>query len=161
MDSPVITVDPVPLKQAFSRLAAGTSVITLMGENQSKMGFTATAVTSVSVEPALILVCVNNSSRTIPVLKAGTRFVINLLTAEQQDIAWQFASKDIDKFAGVNYSLNACEAIYLEDTLACIECVPHAIHPAGDHHIVLGQVLKIRIGDDSPPLVFFRSRFMS
>ena len=155
------TIDQAQLKQSFSRIAASTSVITLVDEQQGKMGFTATTVTSVSVEPPLILVCVNNLSRTVPVFQSGSRFVINLLTDKQQLIGMRFASRDADKFVDVSYTIRPTGALYLNDTLASLECTPHEIYPAGDHHIVIGRVMDIHIGEDEQPLVFFRSRFMA
>ncbi len=155
-------LDHKQLKQVYSSLAAGTSVITMIDQQQVRMGFTATAVTCVSVEPPLVLVCVNNASRTIPVFQSGATFVINLLTSEQQSLGMQFASRDADKFANVNWSVSSTGGLHLGDTLASMECVPHEIYPAGDHHIVIGRVTDIRMGaDDVQPLVFFRSHFMA
>ncbi len=161
MTQPEHALDHSSLKQAFGRLASGTSVVTLVDETETKMGFTATAVTSVSVEPALMLVCVNSLSRTVPVFQAGMPFVINLLTEAQQEIAMQFASRDGDKFANVQYARSASGALYLKDTLIGIECVPQEIHLAGDHHIVIGRVTALHTEVDAQPLVFFRSRFMA
>src|SRR5690606_19373448 len=111
-------------RQAYSRLAAGTSVITMMDHHQVRMGFTATAVTCVSVEPPLVLVCVNNASRTVPVFQSGATFVINLLTSEQEWIGMQFASRAEDKFENVDWSISSTGGLHLHDTLAAMECVP-------------------------------------
>lgn len=160
MDTITHQLDVMHIKQAFSRLAAETSVVTLIDSQQIKMGLTVTAVTSVSLEPPLILVCVHNHSRTIPVFQAGTLFAINLLTLEQKWIGMQFASQMADKFAQIDTVLSDHGCLVIRDTLACFECVPYAIHPAGDHHIIVGQIVDVHLGAEARPLVFFRSQFL-
>jgi flavin reductase (DIM6/NTAB) family NADH-FMN oxidoreductase RutF len=160
MDTLTHQVDSLHVKQAFSRLAAETSVVTLIDSDQVRMGLTVTAVTSVSLEPPLMLVCVNNHSRTIPVFQAGGTFVINMLTLEQKWIGMQFASQMADKFAQVDTSLSEYGGLLIQDTLASLECVPYDIHPAGDHHIVVGRIINVHIGVDARPLVYFRSQFL-
>jgi 3-hydroxy-9,10-secoandrosta-1,3,5(10)-triene-9,17-dione monooxygenase reductase component len=157
-------IAPVPdtalLRQAYSRLAAGTSVVTLVDEEGTRIGLTVSAVTSVSLEPPLMLVCVNSLSRAIAPLADGAPFVINLLTEEQGPLGMRFASREPDKFAGVSYSIPRGGALYLDDTLASIECSTYQIVPAGDHHIVIGHVRDVRLGKDASPLVYFRSAFL-
>jgi 3-hydroxy-9,10-secoandrosta-1,3,5(10)-triene-9,17-dione monooxygenase reductase component len=72
----------------------------------------------------------------------------------------RFASREPDKFAGVGHGVSETGALYLDGTLAGIECVPHEIVPAGDHYIVVGRVVDVRLGADARPLVFYRSRFL-
>lgn len=157
----IAALDAHQLKQAYSRLAAGTSVVTMIAPDGTKIGLTVSAVTSVSIEPPLMLVCINSKSRAIDALESGASFVINLLSRSQEAAGMQFASREADKFAGIAHFTTASGALYLSDTLANIECVPHEIVPAGDHFIVIGQVIDVQIGADAPPLVFFRSRFMA
>src|SRR5262245_8863338 len=106
-------VEPAQFQQALSRLAAGTSIVTVMDENGVKMGLTATAVTSVSLEPPMVLVCINANSRTIAPLQAGRSFVVNFLSQSQQNIAMQFASRAEDKFAGVRYFVSENDGIHI------------------------------------------------
>lgn len=149
------------MRQAYSRLAAGTSVVTLMDESGVKMGLTVSAVTSVSLEPPLMLVCINSLSRVIAPMERGTPFVINLLAQEQASLGMQFAMRDGDKFAGVETRLTAGGALALTGTLAAFECVPHELIPAGDHVVVIGRVVNVDIGSDGQPLVFYRSTFLT
>lgn len=155
------TLDTQCLRQAYSRLAAGTSVVTMIGNDGLKIGLTVSAVTSVSIEPPLMLVCINSKSRAIDALQGGRPFVINLLSRPQEAIGMQFASRETDKFAGVAYYTANSGTPHLLDTLANIECIPQEIVGAGDHHVVIGRVVDVRIGSDAPPLVFFRSQFMA
>lgn len=160
MTSTVTAANPVQFRQALGRLAAGTTVVTLTNDQGVKMGFTATAVTSVSLEPPLVLVCINNRSRTIDALANGAPFVLNFMAAEQEALALRFASQTPDKFAGVDYSIGANGSIHLAGALASIECVPQQMYSAGDHEIVVGRVIDTHIGADQPPLVYFRSQFI-
>ena len=152
--------NPAAFRQALGRLAAGTTVVTLTDAHGVQMGFTATAVSSVSLEPPLVLVCVSNKSRTIEPLSSGRPFVLNFLTAQQQALAMQFASLSPHKFADVDYTISPNGTIHLSDVLASIECVPHHVAVAGDHTVVIGLVTETRIGADDSPLVYFRSQFI-
>jgi 3-hydroxy-9,10-secoandrosta-1,3,5(10)-triene-9,17-dione monooxygenase reductase component len=160
VNTTVNSVEPALFQQALSRLAAGTSVVTVMDENGIKMGLTATAVTSVSLEPPMILVCINANSRTIEPLKAGRTFVVNFLSQSQQKIATQFASKTGDKFAGVLYYISENDGIHLANVLSSVECTPEHIYPGGDHWIIVGRVQDIQLGADPNPLVYFRGQFL-
>lgn len=160
MDTITHQIDSFLVKQAFSRLAAETSIVTLIDQDQVKMGLTVTAVTSVSLEPPLVLVCVYNHSRTIPVFKAGLPFTINMLTLDQKWIGMQFASLVDDKFVQVETALSEHGGLLIKNALASLECEPYAIHPAGDHHIIVGHILHVHLGPDARPLVYFRSQFL-
>ena len=157
----VPALDAQQLRQAYSRLAAGTCVVTTTGADGAKIGLTVSAVTSVSIEPPMMLVCINSKSRAISALEGGAPFVINLLSRSQEAIGMQFASREPDKFAGIAHYTTDSGALYLTDTLANIECIPHEIVQAGDHLVIIGLVTDVQIGADAPPLVFFRSRFMA
>lgn len=160
MNATLVQVEAAQFRQAFSRLASGTSIVTLMDAQGVKMGFTATSVTSVSMDPPLLLVCVNQNSRTIAPFQAGTPFVVNFLAGSQQSLAMQFASLSADKFANAQYSISENGGLHLNEVLTSIECIPHQLYPSGDHWIVVGRVSEIRIGGDQKPLVYFRQQFI-
>jgi flavin reductase ActVB len=148
-------------RQALSRLAAGTSIITTYDQDGNKLGMTATAVTSVSLDPPLVLVCVDNRTRTAAALTAGAPFVAQFLGADQEALARQFARPIADKFAGVAYQVTPNGCPRLEGVLASVECFPYQIVPSGDHTIVVGRVIEVQVADkDSSPLIYFRSQFL-
>jgi flavin reductase ActVB len=154
------SVDSSGFRRALSRLAAGVSVVTTVDQNGVKLGLTATSVTSVSLEPPLLLVCLGHWSRAIAPLQAGTPFVVHFLDADQEHLAQHFATSLPDKFAGVAHRLTANGCPRLESALASVECIPQQICPAGDHTIVVGRVLDIQIGDEERlPLVYFHRQF--
>lgn len=154
------SVSAAEFRQALSRLAAGTSIVTTYDQDGQKLGLTATAVTAVSLDPPLVLVCVDKRARTAAALSAQAPFVIHFLTAEQESLAMQFASPIADKFVGVSYRLTASGCAQIEGVLASVECVAYQIFPSGDHLIVVGRVVEVQSGgEDALPLVYFRSQF--
>jgi flavin reductase (DIM6/NTAB) family NADH-FMN oxidoreductase RutF len=146
-------------RQALSWLSAGVSIVTTIGSEGQKLGFTATSVTSVSLNPPLVLVCVGNWSRAIDPIIAQTPFIIHFLAADQEHLARQFASSTPDKFSGVAYQLTASGCPRIEEAHASVESTPHQIYPAGDHTIIVGLVVDIQCGDPRSPLLYFRRQF--
>jgi flavin reductase (DIM6/NTAB) family NADH-FMN oxidoreductase RutF len=160
LDSP--SVSHTAFRLALSQLAAGTSIVTTCGQDGYKLGLTATAVTSVSLDPPLVLVCVDNRTRTAAALKACAPFLIHLLAASQQSLARHFASRIPDKFAGLAHTITASGCPLLEGTLASIECLPYHIYSGGDHTIAVGRVIEVQVcADDTPPLIYFRNQFLN
>jgi flavin reductase ActVB len=148
-------------RQALSRLAAGVSIVTTIDHDGNKLGLTATAVTSVSLDPPLVLVCIDNRSRTVEPLETGAPFVVHFLAADQEQLARHFASRTPDKFADVAHETTAYGSPRLTGALASVECVPHAIYPGGDHTIFIGRVVDVQIDEEgSSPLTYFRNQFM-
>jgi len=149
-------------RQALGQLAAGVSIITTCDQDGQKLGMTATAVTSVSLDPPLVLVCVDNRTRTAAALTSLMPFVVHFLSAEQESLARQFAGSSADKFAGVAYQWTAYGCPRLENVLASVECVPYQTMLSGDHTIVAGRVVDVDVADtDLPPLMYFRSQFLT
>jgi flavin reductase (DIM6/NTAB) family NADH-FMN oxidoreductase RutF len=156
------SVSDIAFRRALSQLAAGTSVVTTCGQDGYKLGLTATAVTSVSLDPPLVLVCVDNRRRTTAALKAHAPFVVHFLSASQESLARHFACRIPDKFAGVAHHMTASGCPLLEGALASIECVPYHIYSGGDHTIAVGRVIEVQVsGDETPPLIYFRNQFLN
>jgi flavin reductase ActVB len=148
-------------RQALSRLTAGVSIVTTTDHDGNNLGLTATAVTSVSLDPPLVLVCIDNRSRTVEPLETGAPFVVHFLAAEQEELARHFASRRLDKFANVAYEMTDYGCPRLTGVLASVACVPHAIYPGGDHTIFIGRVVDVQIDEvGSSPLMYFRNQFM-
>ncbi|MGW3290688.1 flavin reductase family protein [Streptomyces sp. NPDC001002] len=129
--------------------------MTTLDGGGAPQGFTCTAVTAVSVEPPLLLVCVGRQARTLPGLVASGVFVVNVLADGGQETARVFASRSDRKFAGVPWlpSVVAGGApVLLEGVLARAECVVVRTVEAGDHRIVIGRVDTIEVLPGSPVL---------
>ena len=125
---------------------------------------TTNAVTSLSLEPSLLLVCFDNTSRTLPAVRAAERFAVNLLEAGQEELAAVFASKRVgaEKFAAVTHRIEH-DVPVLEGALAWLACDLRELLPGGDHTIAVGEVTHVHSDPDprARPLTFFRGRYTS
>lgn len=152
-------VDRARYRQVIGSFATGVAIVTVDGPD-GPAGLTTNAVSSLSLEPLLLLVCFDNDSRTLPVVKEAGRFAVNLLRAGDEELARVFASKRIarEKFEAVTHRV-AHGVPVLDDALAWLACDLKELHPAGDHTIGIGEVTHIDADDAGEPLVFFRGRF--
>jgi flavin reductase (DIM6/NTAB) family NADH-FMN oxidoreductase RutF len=161
----VAETTPVPkadvLREIMAGLAAGVSVVTSVGSDGEPRGLTTTAVTSVSAEPPLLLVCVSRESRTLPAIRHSGRFAVNVVHAEARETALCFASKLEDKFSGRAWRFGRLGTPLLhEDVLAWAECRVEQDIEAGDHVVFIGSIEHGAAHEDErPPLTYFRRRF--
>jgi 3-hydroxy-9,10-secoandrosta-1,3,5(10)-triene-9,17-dione monooxygenase reductase component len=146
-------------RDAIGRFATGVTVVTAAGPD-GPAGMTTNAVTSLSLEPRLLLVCFDAGSRTLPVVEASGRFAVNVLRAADRELATVFASKRVarEKFERVTHAERHGVPV-LDDALAWIVCDVAELRPAGDHVIAIGAVLATSTGHDDDPLVFFRGAY--
>lgn len=146
-------------RDTIGLLPTGVAVVTATG-SAGPAGLTTNAVTSLSLDPVLLLVCFDAGSRTLPVVREAGRFAVNVLRAGQEDLAAVFASKRVgrEKFDAVTHRQEHGVPV-LDDALAWVACDLRDLHPGGDHAIGVGEVLAMggdRAGD---PLVFFRGAY--
>jgi 3-hydroxy-9,10-secoandrosta-1,3,5(10)-triene-9,17-dione monooxygenase reductase component len=137
-------------------LLAPVTVVAAYGE-EDPVGMSCNSVTSVSLDPPMVLFCAANGGRTWPRIRRGGRFCINVLADHQRDLCLRFAQRDIDRFAGVGWSPRTCGP-GLDGALAWIECTIAAERRAGDHSIV-GEVQQAEMRPDFEPLAFFRGDY--
>ena len=151
-------VGPDRFRAVMSNLATGVTVVTV-GTADGPVGMTANAVTSLSLEPALMLVCFDNTARTLPAVRAIGRFGINVLAAGQDELARLFASKTPEqaKFAGVPHTVHDGIPV-IEGVLAWVGCRLERLIPGGDHTIGIGAVEAAEAGDGDP-LLWFRGSY--
>jgi flavin reductase (DIM6/NTAB) family NADH-FMN oxidoreductase RutF len=153
------TVDPVRYRDVIGSFPTGVAIVTAHGAD-GPAGLTTNAVSSLSLEPVLLLVCFDNASRTLPVVRQAGRFAVNVLRTGQQELAQVFASKRVatEKFEAVTHTV-AHGVPVLDGALAWLACDLDALHPAGDHTIGVGRVTHMYADDAGEPLVFFRGQF--
>jgi flavin reductase (DIM6/NTAB) family NADH-FMN oxidoreductase RutF len=153
---------PEEFRRTLGHFATGVTVVTVVTPEGSVHGMTASAFTSVSLEPPLVLVCVGLNARTHGLLPQQQRFGINVLREEQEAPARYFATteqkQDAAERLGVKFRFTASGVALLEDSLAQMECTLVSSHLAGDHTIFVGQVEEARVGEGRP-LLFYRGRF--
>ena len=137
----------------------GVTVVTASGPS-GPAGLTTNAVTSLSLEPVLLLVCFDNASRTLPVVRESGRFAVNVLREGQEDVAAVFASKRVarDKFAAATHTEEHGVPV-LDGALAWIVCELRELLPGGDHTIGIGAPTGMWHDDAGDPLVFFRGAY--
>jgi len=142
-------------RDTVGRFATGVCVVTATGRD-GHAGLTTNAFSSLSLEPPLILVCFDNASRTLPVVREAGRFAVNVLRAGQEDLAATFASKDLlpaEKFEAVTHTVDHGVPV-LDHALAWLVCDLQALHPGGDHTIGVGAVTEMGHAEGEP-LVFY------
>ena len=145
----------------MARVASGVVVVTArVGEEDHAM--TANSFTTVSLDPELVLFCVQQDSRFHDAIHAADRWVVNLLSAEQAPAARWFAERGRPlqgQMEVVEYSREDDGIAVLKGSIGHLGCTTDAIHPAGDHSIVLGKVDRIVYENlSAPPLVYFDHR---
>jgi flavin reductase (DIM6/NTAB) family NADH-FMN oxidoreductase RutF len=156
-------VDPARYREVIGSFATGVAIVTAHGDD-GPAGLTTNAVSSLSLDPLLLLVCFDNASRTLPIVRQAGRFAVNVLRAGQEDLARVFASKAIavEKFEAATHTV-AHGVPVLDAALAWIACDLQDLHPAGDHTIGVGRVTHLSADDagtaGNDPLLFFRGGF--
>jgi flavin reductase (DIM6/NTAB) family NADH-FMN oxidoreductase RutF len=148
------------LRDAFGLLATGVTVVTAVRPDGEPVGVTANSFTSVSLEPPLVLWCLAAVSSGAPAFTAGAPFAVHILSHHQLDLARHFARRTHEKFAVEPRWRNSPDPPQLPDVLCRFDCRVKAVHPGGDHLIVVGEVLDIARAPGTP-LAFHASRFGS
>ena len=153
-------VSPRELRDAMGCLVTGVCVVTTVADGED-VAMTANSVTSVSLTPPLILVCVAHTARFHAAIVASTYWGVSILDAQAAEISAHFASPGRERrgqFENLRHHRGAVTGVALVDeSCAFLECETVAVHPAGDHSIVLGQVLAVEQRAESVhPLLFHR-----
>ncbi len=154
-----MSVEKHLFQRVMGSFAGGVTVVTALDKEGVPRGFTASAVASLSLEPRMLLVCVNESSSTLAVIAETGSFAVNILSADQQHIAQQFATGTGDRFAGLRWRAGrASGAPVLDGSLAYAECRLSGTCQGGDHVILMGEIVA---GDahEAEPLLYFRGRY--
>jgi flavin reductase (DIM6/NTAB) family NADH-FMN oxidoreductase RutF len=151
-------VGPERFRSVMGHFATGVTVVTAAGA-AGPVGMTANAVTSLSLEPLLLLVAFDNGSRTLPVVRDTGRFGVNVLAHGQEHLAHLFASKapEREKFAGVAHTVHDGIPV-IEGVLAWVGCRLERLIPGGDHTIGIGAVEAAEAGRGEP-LIWYRGEY--
>ncbi|MHA6260447.1 flavin reductase family protein [Sporosarcina sp. CAU 1771] len=149
-------MDTKEFRDCMGRFATGVTVVTCETD-QGTHGFTANSFTSVSLDPPLVLVSVDRTTKAVDFLKDNT-FTVNILKENQQDTAMHFAGRIFDKppftFEKGKYGDR------IQDALAYVDCEPWATYDGGDHVIYVGKVTSMEF-DDGNPLAYYKGKFSS
>jgi len=156
-----VSIDSTEFRQIMGNLATGVTVVTTQIDGMYH-GMTANAVTSVSLDPLLVLVCVDKRARAHAEIARAGVFGISILSGDQQDVSNLFASSappERGSLRGVPFRLGAGGVPLLEGALAHMECETERLVDAGDHTIFLGRVLDGAVTSEHPPLLYFRGKY--
>lgn len=153
-----VAFDSADYRRALARFATGVAVITTADGEGRRAGVTVNSFTSVSLEPPLVLWCLGRHSSACAQFAGASHFAVNVLAREQSGLSRQFAAKNCDRFAGVDWHPGPHGSPLLSASLASFECAVAGCHEAGDHLIFLGRVLHYR-RREGDPLVFHTGRY--
>jgi flavin reductase (DIM6/NTAB) family NADH-FMN oxidoreductase RutF len=143
-------------REACAKFATGVAVATVRASDGTPHGLTVSSFTAVSIDPPLILVCIDYACTFIEHFRASTHFGVNVLAESQRALSVIFAEKPEGRFAGVEWYSSESGVPFLRNCLTNIECRVSSIVEAGDHAIFLAQVVEAESRDGIPLLYFNR-----
>lgn len=150
--------DARTLRDAMGLFATGITVVTACEDGQP-VGLTANSFTSVSLDPPLLLVCIANTAGSGAVLRRSEVFGVNVLQVAQQQLSSRFAGKAEDRFAATAWTAGETGAPLLDASLVSFECRRHAVHEAGDHFLLIGEVVRAQFEPRRDPLLYYRGKY--
>jgi flavin reductase ActVB len=139
-------------KQAMSRFPSGVVIVTTVGADGKKCGFTASAFTSLSLDPPLILVCLANSADCYKSFLTNDKFAVNVIGIKQHDLAFKFATKGVEKFNGDEFVTGESGLPIIPDCIFSLECSIKHTYPGGDHQILAGEVQYANVNEGDPSI---------
>jgi flavin reductase (DIM6/NTAB) family NADH-FMN oxidoreductase RutF len=146
-------------RSALGMFATGVTIVTALSPDGSPIGLTANSFNSVSLAPPLVLWSLARSAGSMASFSAGSHYAINILGADQQDLARQFAKSGANRFEGVPFKAGSGGAPILEGTVATFECFNRSRYEEGDHVIFVGEVERCEHRVGASPLLFHGGKF--
>lgn len=153
------TFDSTDFRRALGSFATGVAVVTALDADGAQHGITVNSFSSVSLDPPLVLFCLDKAAMSFAVFRDAEIFAINVLCEEQLALSVRFATADIDKWDGVAFDLWSGGLPVLRGCLANLACRRESLYAGGDHVIIVGRVERLRTAGQGDPLVYFQSRY--
>ncbi|GAB2976469.1 flavin reductase family protein [Nocardioides montaniterrae] len=161
-DDPEAKAAARSFRDVLGCFASGITVITTMSGDEP-VGMTCQSFSSVSLDPPLVMFIPARTSRAWPMIHRAGRFCVNVLSADQEHVSAQMASRGVDKFAGIDWTPGpATGSPVITGSLAHLDCTIHAVYEGGDHFVVIGRVEHLEQHVDveqTEPLLYFRGRY--
>jgi 3-hydroxy-9,10-secoandrosta-1,3,5(10)-triene-9,17-dione monooxygenase reductase component len=151
-------VDAVTFRRCCSRFATGIAIATVRDAAGQPHGLTVNSFTSVSLNPPLVLICLDYSCNVLSLFREAKHFGICVLREDQEDLSTRFALRGADRFDGVAYRWGPDEVPLVERSVAWFACRTVQVVESGDHAIFIGEVLNAEQGEGRP-LVYYDSRY--
>jgi flavin reductase (DIM6/NTAB) family NADH-FMN oxidoreductase RutF len=155
-----MTIEQDLFRAVLGRFASGVTIVTTQDADGRDHGMTVSAFSSLSLDPPLVLVCIDHGASIWPVLRTSEHFAINILASTQEALSRRFSSREGDRFAGVGFSRGSSGVALLDDTLAAVECTVTTRVEQGDHTILVGTVGS-GVARDLQPLLYYRGGYAS
>lgn len=149
--------DPGLLRRTMSKFATGVAVVTSIADGNAD-GMTVNSLTSVSLDPPLLLVSLTEDARTTSTMRTAGRFAVSVVSSRQEEIARRFAKSGVDHFAGLPLEYGYHDVPVIPAALAHLECVTEQEVAAGDHVLFLGRIVST-CARDGKPLTFYAGSF--
>jgi flavin reductase (DIM6/NTAB) family NADH-FMN oxidoreductase RutF len=153
-----MSVTQEEFRAALGRFASGVTVVTTCDASSRPHGLTVSAFCSLSLQPPLVLICIDRSTPSHNAFNESKAFVVNILGSEQETLSRHFALHSEDKFAGVAYRKDFDGIPVLENAIANLRCRLVQSFEGGDHTIFIGEVEAVTLKDDAP-LVYYRGGY--
>ena len=154
-----MAIEEAEFRRVLGHFATGVAVLAARKSGGPPRGLTANSLASVSLDPPLVLVCVERAADTHQVIEEAEAFALSFLTAAQETLARRFATYESEqKFDGVAYRAEVTGAPVLEDALAWVDCRLWATYDGGDHTIFVGEVVAADAAE-GPPLIYYRGGY--
>jgi flavin reductase (DIM6/NTAB) family NADH-FMN oxidoreductase RutF len=151
-------IDKAEFRRALGHFAAGVTVVTAKFDDGHVGGITVTAFTSLSLEPPLVLICIDKRARIHDRLQVGGNFAVNMLSQDQELVSRRFAQSKEDPFHELGYRDGVGGAPLVDGAIASVECRIVELLPGGDHTIVIGEVEASEVRE-ARPLLYFRGGY--
>lgn len=146
-------------RDALGWFTTGVAVITAQADNEPPIGITVNSFSSVSLDPPLVLWCLDKGSDTFETFERADHFAVNVLHRGHQDLSNRLAKKGDHALEGLEVAVGDSGCPRLSDILAHFECKIVARHDAGDHVIFVGEVLDFSAAEEGEPLLYHRGRY--
>lgn len=150
--------EPQKFRQVLGHFCTGITVITAVEDDQP-VGFSCQAFAALSLDPPLVVFCPSLTSTSWRRIVRAKLFAVNVLTEDQHQLARRFGRSGTDKFDGVAWSPDGAGSPVLDGVLTWAGCEVEAVHPGGDHHVVIGRVRELGECGGQRPLLFYRGRY--
>ena len=155
-----MSIDQREFRNAVGCFATGVTIATTIDREGEKVGITANSFSSLSLDPPLVLFCVDASINSYDAFENCECFIINVLREDQIDLSNNFARSSDDKWMGIEHRYGKNGSPTIENSIAILECKKHAVYEGGDHLILVGEVVEFEYDDSgSRPLLYYRGSY--
>ena len=153
-------IDKDLFRAVLGRFASSVTIITTVDADGRDQGMTVSAFSSLSLDPPLVLVCIDRAAALWNTFQGADRFAVNILASTQEALSRRFSAKESDRFDGVGFTRGNNGVALLDDTLASVECTITTRIEQGDHTILVGHV-ESGNARDLQPLLYYRGGYAS